>query len=53
MIFKAKFVSPKPHGVYWLTIRADGVNEATKLAERQCRKGFQLALVKEYDNECN
>ncbi len=52
MTFKAKYIS-KTAGSYYLTIRADSINEATKLAERQTRKDFQLVTIKEYNNGLN
>lgn len=52
MMFRVKFTSKKD-GIYWVSLSADSINQAIKLAERQTRKGFQLALVKEYDNGCN
>ena len=46
MYFECKFVTrrgEKP--IYWRTVCADGVAEASKIAERWCKKGYFVALV--------
>ena len=50
MTFKAKYIQRNNDNplVYWRTIRADSVNEASRIAERFTRKYYLLISVKEY-----
>lgn len=44
-MYSARFYNQATGAEYWRTVWADSINEAMRLADRMCRKGFVCVRV--------